>query len=313
MLVPNRHQNSAKYRYGFQGQELDNEIKGEGNSINYTFRMHDPRVGRFFAPDPLEKSYPWNSTYAFSENRVIDGVELEGLEFENFMSKIKRWTGSGADALEIQKPDAGSIQLQSYKVTVEKTKVSLDKLKEILLSKPQHILDSKNAEFKPEFKGNKMDVGDNIRIDIFGPLNNSYVEVGSIEKTKEKISVTFLTKYGHVERGNITFSITENEDKSVTFEINSKSAGNYGTGFLANLFGPSTRELQSRSWLEVLGNFTSVSGNKEGVVEVNMSSFEQTSTGLFSTIKETSFSGSTNDINDDKKIKKVAKELQDEL
>ena len=42
--------------------------------------MHDPRVGRFFAVDPMEISYPWNSPYAFSENRVIDGVELEGNE-----------------------------------------------------------------------------------------------------------------------------------------------------------------------------------------------------------------------------------------
>ncbi len=70
------------YRYGFQGQEKDDEVKGEGNSINYKYRMHDPRVGRFFATDPLEKSYPWNSPYAFSENRVVDGVELEGLEVD---------------------------------------------------------------------------------------------------------------------------------------------------------------------------------------------------------------------------------------
>ncbi len=71
------------YRYGFQGQEMDDEIKGKGNSVNYKYRMHDPRVGRFFAVDPLAKDYPWNSVYAFSENRVIDGVELEGLEFMN--------------------------------------------------------------------------------------------------------------------------------------------------------------------------------------------------------------------------------------
>ena len=80
MLVPNRHGASTPYRYGFQGQEKDDEIKGEGNSLNYTFRMHDPRIGRFFAIDPLAHKYPHNSTYAFSENRVIDGVELEGLE-----------------------------------------------------------------------------------------------------------------------------------------------------------------------------------------------------------------------------------------
>lgn len=79
-LMPGRSFSSSDYRYSFQGQESDPEIKGEGNSINYKFRMHDPRLGRFFAVDPLEKSYPWNSPYAFSENRVIDAIELEGLE-----------------------------------------------------------------------------------------------------------------------------------------------------------------------------------------------------------------------------------------
>ena len=69
-----------RYRYGFQGEENDDEIKGYGNSVNYTYRMHDPRLGRFFAIDPLYKDYAWNSPYAFSANRVIDGIELEGLE-----------------------------------------------------------------------------------------------------------------------------------------------------------------------------------------------------------------------------------------
>jgi len=80
MLVPNRHANTPEYRYGFQGQEMDDELKGEGNSLNYTYRMHDPRVGRFFAVDPLARKYSFNSPYAFSENRIMDAVELEGLE-----------------------------------------------------------------------------------------------------------------------------------------------------------------------------------------------------------------------------------------
>ncbi len=85
MLIPGRHANTADYRYGFQEQELDNELKGEGNSLNYKYRMHDPRVGRFFATDPLEASYPWNSPYAFSENVVINAIELEGLEQANIL------------------------------------------------------------------------------------------------------------------------------------------------------------------------------------------------------------------------------------
>ncbi|MEW4923102.1 RHS repeat-associated core domain-containing protein [Algibacter sp. 2305UL17-15] len=81
MTLTNRSGGSpGSYRYGFQGQEMDDEIKGEGNSVNYKYRMHDPRVGRFFAVDPLASSYPWNSTYAYSENSVINSIELEGLE-----------------------------------------------------------------------------------------------------------------------------------------------------------------------------------------------------------------------------------------
>ncbi len=47
--------------------------------------MYDPGIGRFFAVDPLAAEYPYNSTYAFSENRVIDGVELEGLEYRVYL------------------------------------------------------------------------------------------------------------------------------------------------------------------------------------------------------------------------------------
>lgn len=70
-------------RFGFQGQESDNEIKGEGNSVNYKYRMHDPRVGRFFAVDPLAPKYPQWTPYQFSGNVVIMTRELEGLEPEN--------------------------------------------------------------------------------------------------------------------------------------------------------------------------------------------------------------------------------------
>jgi len=75
--MPGRHANSPDYRYGFQGQETDHKETG---LVSYKFRMHDARIGKFLSLDPLSNDYPWNSPYAFSENRVIDGVELEGLE-----------------------------------------------------------------------------------------------------------------------------------------------------------------------------------------------------------------------------------------
>ncbi len=35
--MPERSFSSPSYRYGFQGQEKDDEVKGEGNSVNYKY------------------------------------------------------------------------------------------------------------------------------------------------------------------------------------------------------------------------------------------------------------------------------------
>ncbi|WP_343748978.1 RHS repeat-associated core domain-containing protein [Fluviicola sp.] len=71
---------NVPYRYGFQGQETDDEIKETGNSLNFEYRMHDPRLGRFFAIDPLTSDYPYYSPYQFGGNQVILSKEIEGLE-----------------------------------------------------------------------------------------------------------------------------------------------------------------------------------------------------------------------------------------
>ncbi|MBL0913750.1 MAG: hypothetical protein IBJ09_15395, partial [Bacteroidia bacterium] len=71
---------NSTYRYGYQGQERDDEAKGSGNSLNFEYRMHDPRIGRFFTVDPLAAQYAYNSPYAFSENKVVHTIELEGME-----------------------------------------------------------------------------------------------------------------------------------------------------------------------------------------------------------------------------------------
>lgn len=71
------------YRFGFNGQMKDDELHGEGNAYAFEYRIHDARLGRFLSVDPLAPEYPWNSTYTFAENRVIDGIDLEGLEFSD--------------------------------------------------------------------------------------------------------------------------------------------------------------------------------------------------------------------------------------
>lgn len=78
MAMPGHSMNKADYRFGYQGQEREKELDEE--IYSYKYRMNDTRIGRFFSVDPLSNKYPWNSSYAFSENRVIGSIELEGLE-----------------------------------------------------------------------------------------------------------------------------------------------------------------------------------------------------------------------------------------
>ncbi len=62
----------------FQGQRFDDELGL--NWVQFKWRNHDPQIGRFIEIDPLSEKYEYNSTYAFSENKVTNHVELEGLE-----------------------------------------------------------------------------------------------------------------------------------------------------------------------------------------------------------------------------------------
>jgi len=71
------------YRYGFNGKENDNEVKGDGNQQDYGMRIYDPRLGRFLSVDPLSKDYPWYTPYQFAGNMPILAIDLDGAEPEN--------------------------------------------------------------------------------------------------------------------------------------------------------------------------------------------------------------------------------------
>lgn len=68
------------YRYGFNGKENDNEVKGNGNQQDYGMRIYDPRLGRFLSVDPITSKYPELTPYQFASNSPIWGVDWDGLE-----------------------------------------------------------------------------------------------------------------------------------------------------------------------------------------------------------------------------------------
>ncbi|SHN16273.1 RHS repeat domain-containing protein [Chitinophaga sp. CF418] len=78
MGMPGRSSSNDKYRYGFNGKENDNEIKGEGNSLDFGARVYDPRIGRFLSLDPKSKEYPDWSPYVYAFDNPIRLVDDNG-------------------------------------------------------------------------------------------------------------------------------------------------------------------------------------------------------------------------------------------
>lgn len=97
MPMPGRYkppQSGDDYRFGFQGQEKNNDISGtDGGHLYFKYRIHDARLGRFLSVDPLAANFSWNSPYSFSENKVIRYIELEGAESYDYMDKIEHEEG----------------------------------------------------------------------------------------------------------------------------------------------------------------------------------------------------------------------------
>ena len=89
---------NPSYQYKYQGQELQTEA----GWYSFKWRNYMPDLRRFFNVDPLSEKYAYQSHYNFSENRVIDARELEGLEavdfrkndkYQNLVVVVQGWSG----------------------------------------------------------------------------------------------------------------------------------------------------------------------------------------------------------------------------
>jgi RHS repeat-associated protein len=132
--------NYAENKYRFQKQELQNKEFSDGSGLEmyeFKYRFDDPQIGRFWSVDPLASKYDYNSPYAFSENKVINSVELEGLEaspltafweaakneiqgFSNRVDRLLTFTNSdGASTDDNTKTVAGVTTTEYHSVTLD--------------------------------------------------------------------------------------------------------------------------------------------------------------------------------------------------
>jgi len=259
------------YRYGFNGKEKDDEVKGEGNEIDYGMRVYDPRAGRFMSVDPLQGKYPELTPYQFASNRPIEAIDLDGLEAASTKAYFKK-KRYGVDALKIQRVDAGygNVQTQLFSLQAHGSSQEFTKFKDEFLNTPQKITTNKYASYAADKKQDPKTLtpGDAIEIvpkvwyvPVAPPV---YVRVMDVQNTQNSFKLTFATLEGHPEAGYVTFSGAFDEKTGdLFFSVLTETRQVYGLGKVA----PS-RTVQQAQWEIVIGKArTALSKEKKDVIE----------------------------------------------
>jgi RHS repeat-associated protein len=125
----NLKKNNAKnYRFGFNGMEADDQVKGDGNSYDFGARMLDTRLGRWLSVDPMAEKYAPLTPYNFVANSPLIYIDPNGKEivlYDKNMKKVATVTKSG---IIIEKGMENSAILKSYTDTREYFKGKDDNL-----------------------------------------------------------------------------------------------------------------------------------------------------------------------------------------
>ena len=99
---------SEGYRYGFNGKEKDDEVKGGGNSYDFGARIYDPRIPVMLSRDPMGGVYPNLTPYSAMGGNPIGNIDYNG-ELILFVNGFNPGH-EGANFLELQ--DYWDVELQ---------------------------------------------------------------------------------------------------------------------------------------------------------------------------------------------------------
>jgi len=69
---------SGGYRFGFNTQEMVDDISGNGNHLSWGNYGMDPRLGRRWDTDPQANKIPYQSTYSVNNNSPISVYDPDG-------------------------------------------------------------------------------------------------------------------------------------------------------------------------------------------------------------------------------------------
>ena len=233
MLMPGRKFSSAsQYRYGFNGKENDNEVKGEGNQQDYGMRIYDTRLGRFLSVDPITSDYPELTPYQFASNRPLEGVDLDGLEF--FSKKDAQ--GKAVWFFSAPKIATGydHMQARGIPVAIDPQSNNTTKIYTVTFTKVA------TNSFVASQSG----------MQVQGPIKSKALKVGASQKLRNGSSIT-LTEFSPFENKNTAASTKKNDFYSgLTIKVNYQSANKKVSEvyFLQSINGPFSNTSENRMY-----------------------------------------------------------------
>jgi RHS repeat-associated protein len=150
MVMPERSFSNEKYRYGFNGKENDNEVKGIGNSVDFGARIYDGRLGRFLSIDPLAQKFPSESNYSYAGNSPIFFIDNEGKKKTTYLVTLLE---NGKINIQVQ-VNHRAIALKSYRTHEGDVKFWSADIKQTIVKDHNGKVIHKSAETFTQSKDN---------------------------------------------------------------------------------------------------------------------------------------------------------------
>ncbi|TCN53840.1 RHS repeat-associated protein [Flavobacterium chryseum] len=208
MLVPNRHESSKEYRYGFNGKEKDDEIKGGGLQYDYGFRVYDPRIGKFLSQDPLTKDYPFYSPYQFAGNSPIMAIDLDGLEMKisTTVSSSEKINSTSSKITMVFNTDIHFKVLNATGVKVEGFEKVIEQAQLNIMKTYSDLTGTGTQLGLTNFKGKKVNV------------NKGGIFYNYTVTSKVKTSYEMITSLGQIKANDYVIILGDDRLKAVTYK-----------------------------------------------------------------------------------------------
>jgi hypothetical protein len=195
-LYENGNNCTGAYRFGFNGQEKDDEIAGAGNIMTAEFWEYDSRTGRRWNTDP--KMNVWEGSYVTFGDNPITNIDPNG----------DKWGKPGNEKQAKQDKAQADKLRSSFSAQEQQYKSEYDNL-------------SKQAK---NFSGDK--TSDTYK-NLVAKQQDAFVGMNDMKQAQEELTIlendanyyTFKMVYSPESGGELNPSVTKNTEGTYSYEI----------------------------------------------------------------------------------------------